>query len=131
MRGVWITQFICTIVNSGIIGIPSSQALDTKLGYVCSGPCVAFIVCVNPFVVLFFNILVLYTTTMKHESERLGKNLKRIRTEKKISQGDIARTLNVSRSFISNIENGKTNPTLFTIAKIAQALKVTTSDLMK
>ena len=68
---------------------------------------------------------------MKSESEKLGKNLKRIRTGKKITQGDIVRTLGVSRSFISNIENGKTNPTLSTITNIAKALGVSVGELMK
>ena len=68
---------------------------------------------------------------MKAEAEKLGKNLKRIRTEKGISQGDIARSLGVSRGFVSNIENGKTNPTLSTIARLADAIKVTTDKLLK
>ncbi|MEX0933890.1 MAG: helix-turn-helix transcriptional regulator, partial [Candidatus Paceibacterota bacterium] len=49
---------------------------------------------------------------MKSEAKKLGENLRRIRTEKDISQGDIAKSLGVSRGFVSNIENGKTNPTL-------------------
>lgn len=68
---------------------------------------------------------------MKSESAKLGKNLKRIRTEKGITQGDIVRTLGVSRSFVSNIENGKTNPTLATIAKLAKALGVNIEELMR
>ena len=68
---------------------------------------------------------------MQSEQIKLGKNLKRIRTEKGISQGDIARALNVGRSFITNIENGKTNPTLATIAKIAKAIGVSVGELMK
>lgn len=68
---------------------------------------------------------------MQSEQIKLGKNLKRIRTEKGISQGDIARALDVGRSFITNIENGKTNPTLATIAKIAKAIEVSAGDLMK
>ena len=68
---------------------------------------------------------------MRSEQIKLGKNLKRIRTEKGISQGDIARALDVGRSFITNIENGKTNPTLATIAKIAKAIDVSTGELMK
>ena len=68
---------------------------------------------------------------MKSESAKLGKNLKRIRTEKGITQGDIVRTLSVSRSFVSNIENGKTNPTLSTISKIAKALGVSSDELLK
>jgi len=68
---------------------------------------------------------------MKSESEKLGKNLKRIRIKKAISQGDIARSLDVSRGFISNIENGKTNPTLETIARLAKAVGVSTNELLK
>jgi len=68
---------------------------------------------------------------MKSESEKLGKNLKRIRTAKAISQGDIARSLEVSRGFISNIENGKTNPTLATIARLAKAIGVSVDKLLK
>lgn len=68
---------------------------------------------------------------MKNESEKLGSNLKRIRTEKGISQGDIGRELKVSRGFISTIENGKTNPTLSTITKLAKALGVSSDELLK
>lgn len=68
---------------------------------------------------------------MKKEALKLGLNLKRIRTEKAISQGDIARELKVSRGFISTIENGKTNPTLSTISKIAKALGVSIDELLK
>jgi transcriptional regulator with XRE-family HTH domain len=68
---------------------------------------------------------------MKSEAQKLGKNLKRIRTKKGISQGDIVRSLGMDRAFISNIENGKTNPTLATIAKLAKALGVPIEDLIK
>ena len=66
-----------------------------------------------------------------NESAKLGKNLKRIRTAKGISQGEIGRTLGVDKGFISNIENGKTNPTLATIAKLAKAVGVSPEDLIK
>lgn len=46
-------------------------------------------------------------------------------------KGDIARTLGVSRGYISNIENGKTNPTLATIARLAKAVKATVDELVK
>ena len=68
---------------------------------------------------------------MENEAQKLGKNLKRIRTKKGISQGDIVRSLGMDRAFISNIENGKTNPTLATIAKLAKALGVPIGDLIK
>ena len=68
---------------------------------------------------------------MKSEAQKLGRNLKRIRKEKGISQGDIVRSLGMDRAFISNIENGKTNPTLATIAKLAKAVGVPIEDLIK
>jgi len=69
--------------------------------------------------------------TPSASSEKMGLNLKRIRTKKAISQGDIARELGVSRGFVSTIENGKTNPTLSTISKLAKALNVSTNELLK
>ena len=68
---------------------------------------------------------------MTNESSKLGKNLKRIRTAKDITQGDIVRKLGLGRGFISNIENGKANPTLSTITKIAKAIGVSVGELMK
>ena len=68
---------------------------------------------------------------MKSEAIKLGKNLRRIRTEKGISQGDIVRALSMGRGFVSNIENGKGNPTLTTITKLAKVLGVSTDELLK
>ena len=64
-------------------------------------------------------------------SEQLGKNMKRIRDKKEMSQGDIARALEVDRGYISNIENGKKNPTIATIQKLANALGVSADELLK
>lgn len=68
---------------------------------------------------------------MQDEARKLGKNLKRIRIKKGISQSDIVRTLGMPKSFVSSIENGKTNPTLATITKIAKAVGVSVGELMK
>lgn len=68
---------------------------------------------------------------MSKEAQRLGRNLKRIRTQKGISQGDIVRSLGMDRAFVSNIENGKTNPTLATITKLAKALDISADELLK
>jgi transcriptional regulator with XRE-family HTH domain len=68
---------------------------------------------------------------MNDESKKLGRNLKRIRTKKAISQTKIAKELGIDRAFISNIENGKTNPTLSTIAKLARTLGVSANELLK
>ena len=68
---------------------------------------------------------------MNPASEKLGQNMKRIRVKKKMSQGDITRSLEVARGYISNIENGKKNPTLATIQRLADALGVSADELLK
>jgi transcriptional regulator with XRE-family HTH domain len=68
---------------------------------------------------------------MNSESIKLGRNLKKIRDAKHISQGDIARALGVSRGYISNIEHGKTNPTLATLTKLAKAVHLPLSRLLQ
>lgn len=62
--------------------------------------------------------------------KKLGKNLKMLRLKKKLSQGELSKSLNVDRAYISNIENGRMNPTLSTLEKIAQALKVSIKELV-
>lgn len=68
---------------------------------------------------------------MANISLKLEQNMKRIRTKKNMSQGDIARALEVDRSYISNIESGKKNLTLATIQKLADALKFSADELLK
>ncbi|PIS42387.1 MAG: transcriptional regulator [Candidatus Kerfeldbacteria bacterium CG08_land_8_20_14_0_20_40_16] len=60
-----------------------------------------------------------------------GKRLKEIRLQRKMSQGDIARTLGVHRSYISGIERGIRNPSLKNIERLARALNINPSELLK
>jgi len=68
---------------------------------------------------------------MKTSSIKLWENIKRIREQKKMSQGDMCRPLGLDRAQMSNVEAGKGNPTLATIEKIAQALGVASDKLLK
>ncbi len=68
---------------------------------------------------------------MYNSAKKLGANMKRIRLEKQMSQGDICRKLDVDRSYISNVENGNKNPTLSTITRLAKALGVRIEELLK
>lgn len=68
---------------------------------------------------------------MQEISKKLGKNLKRIRTRKGMSQGDIYRSTGMDRAYLSSLENGKRNPTLSNIKKIAEALGVEPHELLK
>lgn len=63
--------------------------------------------------------------------KQFGKKVKEIRLQKKMSQGDVARILNVHRSYISGIERGVRNPSLTTIEKVAKALGVPKETLVK
>ena len=68
---------------------------------------------------------------MEEISKRLGENLKKIRMKKGLSQGAIARLLEVDKGYISNIEHGKKNPTLATIDRLANALCVPVKALLE
>ena len=62
---------------------------------------------------------------------KLGQNLRKWRLKKDMSQVDLATALSVDRAYISNIENGRMNPTLSTLEKIANALGISSSELLK
>ena len=64
-------------------------------------------------------------------SRKLGANIKKIRTIKKMSQGDICRKLKMDRSYMSAIENGKKNITIAVLEKLAGALDVAPNVLLK
>ncbi len=68
---------------------------------------------------------------MKEDTRKLGDNLKTIRIKKNITQIEIAKKLGKDRSFVSNIENAKTNPTLSTITNLAKVLGVSANELLK
>ena len=48
-----------------------------------------------------------------------------------MSQGDICRTLDLDRGYVSSLENGKRNPTLAMIERVAGALGVSSDELLK
>lgn len=68
---------------------------------------------------------------MQEISKKLGKNFKRIRIHKGMSQGDIYRSTGMDRAYLSSLENGKRNPTLSNIKKIAEALSIEPFELLK
>jgi len=79
------------------------------------------------------NYTIRYTLVinMANASKKLAANMKKIRAQKGMSQGDICRALGVDRAYISTIESGKQNPTLATVEKIALALGVSVDELLK
>ena len=60
----------------------------------------------------------------------MGYRIKELRIEKKMSQEELAEKSNVSRTTISNIENGTDKTVLTsTLMRIAQALETTVDKL--
>lgn len=56
--------------------------------------------------------------------KRFGKNLRKIRKDKNMSQEKLAIQADTSRSQIARIERGEINPTITTVYRFAEALKV-------
>jgi transcriptional regulator with XRE-family HTH domain len=69
---------------------------------------------------------------MKKEKLQLsiGKRVKMLREEKGIPQQDLAAKCNIEKSNFSRLEAGGTNPTLYTLKKIAENLNVSLSELV-
>ncbi len=67
----------------------------------------------------------------KSTAQKFGENMKKIRFEKGMTQGDICRSLELDRAYISNVENGKQNLTISTMEKVAKALGVSIDQLLK
>jgi transcriptional regulator with XRE-family HTH domain len=61
----------------------------------------------------------------------IGKNIKRIRQEKKISQKELAEKINVTHFWICKLESGKKNTTIYRLEEIAMHLDTTLLDLIK
>lgn len=60
----------------------------------------------------------------------ISMNLKRIREEKKLSLDKVAKMTGVSKSMLGQIERGDSNPTITTVWKIANGLKVSFTTLL-
>ncbi|KAF2512108.1 helix-turn-helix transcriptional regulator [Flavobacterium zhairuonense] len=61
--------------------------------------------------------------------QSLAKRLKEVRSEKKMSQEDLADKSDITLSQIARIETAKINPTVSTIFKIARGLEVSPKEL--
>jgi transcriptional regulator with XRE-family HTH domain len=68
---------------------------------------------------------------MNNEVIKFGKNLKKERLKKGLSQGGVARILGVHRTYISGLERGARNPSLMTVQKVARALGVKVKNLIE
>lgn len=60
-----------------------------------------------------------------------NENLKLLRTKNKLTQAELGKILNLSRSTISNYEAGKMQPSIETIIEISKYFKITIDSLLK
>ena len=62
--------------------------------------------------------------------KELGARIIELRTKKGWSQSDLARACGKDRQAIEKLENGKVNPTLYTLYEVANALEVSLGKLV-
>ena len=60
----------------------------------------------------------------------IGKRVKKLREERKIPQQDLAAKCNIEKSNLSRLEAGGTNPTIYTLKRIADNLGVSLCDIV-
>jgi transcriptional regulator with XRE-family HTH domain len=67
---------------------------------------------------------------MVNISRELGKRIRQVRTKRGLTQEELAHRAELDYSYINQIENGRRNPSVHAIDRIARALGVRVKDLM-
>jgi DNA-binding XRE family transcriptional regulator len=63
-------------------------------------------------------------------SRIIGKNIRRRRTELRLTQVELSKRLGITQGALSDVENGRRSPGLETLAKFSEALEVPPSYLL-
>lgn len=61
----------------------------------------------------------------------VGRNLRRVRLDKGLTQEKLAERSGYAQQYISNVERGRENPTVITVYELASALGVSHMALME
>lgn len=61
----------------------------------------------------------------------LGKRIQYLRSNRKMSQEDLALECDINKNYLSDLERGCRNPTVKVLAKIARGLGISLSELFK
>ncbi|MDR6159991.1 putative transcriptional regulator [Chryseobacterium sp. SLBN-27] len=72
----------------------------------------------------------IWIMTRDQLKKEFGKRIIMLREQKGWSQSDFARACNKDRQAIEKLENGKVNPTLFTLLELANALEISLGELV-
>jgi len=62
---------------------------------------------------------------------RLAANLRRLRIARELSLSELARATSMSKATLSSIENARANPTVTTLSALADALRVSMTELLE
>lgn len=68
--------------------------------------------------------------TKEQLKKKIGQRIVELRSQKGWSQSDLARAAEKDRQAIEKLENGKVNPTLYSLLEIAEALDVSLKKLV-
>lgn len=63
--------------------------------------------------------------------QKIGKRIKELRTQRQISQEELAARADIDRTYVNSVENGKRNISIINIEKIAYGLEVSIQDFFK
>ncbi|HBM87516.1 MAG: helix-turn-helix transcriptional regulator [Parvibaculaceae bacterium] len=63
--------------------------------------------------------------------QTVGKNVRKLRDKRGLSQEELAFETDLHRTYISGVERGVRNPTVLVIERLATALKVKPHELLK
>lgn len=64
------------------------------------------------------------------DTVRIGKNIKKARKERKMTQVEVAEKAGIHPNYYSRIERGELQPALDTLEKIFKVLKVKSSEIL-
>jgi putative transcriptional regulator len=79
----------------------------------------------------FFCKIFDFSKVKKNElKKKIGLRIIQLREKKGWSQADLARACGKDRQAVEKLENGKVNPTLYSLFEIAQALQVNCKELV-
>ncbi|WP_101450329.1 MULTISPECIES: helix-turn-helix domain-containing protein [unclassified Aquimarina] len=62
--------------------------------------------------------------------KNIGNRIVELRTQKGWSQSDLARACDKDRQALEKLENGKVNPTIYSLLEISKALEVSLPELV-
>ncbi len=61
----------------------------------------------------------------------VGRNVRGVRSERGMTQEELAERSGFSQQYILDLERGRRNPTILSLHELAQALEVTPIDLLQ